>query len=150
MAKTRSNYSILVDVELDTSNIQKQLDKNAKVQLNTTDAIKSLLGLDNAMEDTSLTFQAANEVFSTTKDILMSMVNQVYELDSAIIEFQKVSDLTGDALDNYVQKLNDMGDSVAKTGKPKCQAPDDGIVNQHQYPLEIQYNLRAYSTTMVA
>ena len=150
MAKKRSNYSILVDVELDTSNIQKQLDKNTKVQLNTTDAIKSLLGLDNAMEDTSLTFQAANEVFSTTKDILMSMVNQVYELDSAIIEFQKVSDLTGEALDNYVQKLNSMGDSVAKTGKPKCQAPDDGIVNQHQYPLEIQYNLRAYSTTMVA
>ena len=150
MAKTRSNYSILVDVELDTSNIQKQLDKNAKVQLNTTDAIKSLLGLDNAMEDTSLTFQAANEVFSTTKDILMSMVKQVYELDSAIIEFQKVSDLTGDALDNYIQKLNSMGDSVAKTGKPKCQAPDDGIVNQHQHPLEIQYNLRAYSTTMVA
>ena len=150
MAKTRSNYSILVDVELDTSNIQKQLDKNAKVQLNTTDAIKSLLGLDNAMEDTSLTFQAANEVFSTTKDILMSMVKQVYELDSAIIEFQKVSDLTGEALDNYVQKLNSMGDSVAKTGKPKCQAPDDGIVNQHRYPLEIQYNLRAYSTTMVA
>lgn len=150
MAKTRSNYSILVDVELDTSNIQKQLDKNAKVQLNTTDAIKSLLGLDNAMEDTSLTFQAANEVFSTTKDILMSMVKQVYELDSAIIEFQKVSDLTGEALDNYVQKLNDMGNSVAKTGKPKCQAPDDGIENQHQYPLEIQYNLRAYSTTMVA
>ena len=150
MAKTRSNYSILVDVELDTSNIQKQLDKNTKVQLNTTDAIKSLLGLDNAMEDTSLTFQAANEVFSTTKDILMSMVKQVYELDSAIIEFQKVSDLTGEALDNYVQKLNSMGDSVAKTGKPKCQAPDDGIVNQHQHPLEIQYNLRAYSTTMVA
>ena len=150
MAKTRSNYSILVDVELDTSNIQKQLDKNAKVQLNTTDAIKSLLGLDNAMEDTSLTFQAANEVFSTTKDILMSMVKQVYELDSAIIEFQKVSDLRGEALDNYVQKLNSMGDSVAKTGKPKCQAPDDGIVNQHQHPLEIQYNLRAYSTTMVA
>ena len=150
MAKTRSNYSILVDVELDTSNIQKQLDKNAKVQLNTTDAIKSLLGLDNAMEDTSLTFQAANEVFSTTRDILMSMVEQVYELDSAIIEFQKVSDLTGEALDNYVQKLNSMGDSVAKTGKPKCQAPDDGIVNQHQHPLEIQYSLRAYSTTMVA
>ena len=150
MAKTRSNYSILVDVELDTSSIQKQLDKNAKVHLNTTDAIKSLLGLDSAMEDTNLTFQAANEVFNTTKDILMSMVGQVYELDSAIIEFQKVSDLTGDALDNYVQKLNDMGDSVGRTGKPKCQAPDDGIANQHQYPLEIQYNLRAYSTTMVA
>lgn len=150
MAKTRSNYSILVDVELDTSSIQKQLDKSAKVQLNTTDAIKSLLGLDSAMEDTSLTFQAANAVFSTTKDILMSMVGQVYELDSAIIEFQKVSDLTGNSLDNYIQKLNDMGDSVGRTGKPKRQAPDDGIVNQHQHSLEIQYSLRAYSTTMVA
>lgn len=63
---------------------------------------------------------------------------------------KKVSDLSGSSLDNYVAKLSEMGTVVARTGKPKRQAPDDGIANQHQEPLEIQYSLRAYSTTMVA
>ena len=63
---------------------------------------------------------------------------------------KKVSDLSGSALDDYVAKLSEMGSAVARTGKPKCQAPDDGIVNQYQEPLEIQYSLRAYSATMVA
>lgn len=61
---------------------------------------------------------------------------------------KKVSDLSGISLDNYVSKLSEMGTAVARTGKPKCQAPDVGIVNQHQEPLEIQYSLRAYLTTM--
>ena len=104
----------------------------------------------NMLYNTHLTFQAANEIFSTSIDIIKSMVEQVYALDAAIIEFQKVSDLSGQALDNYISKLSTMGEAVARTGKPKCQAPDDGIVNQHQEPLEIQYNLRAYSTTMIA
>lgn len=153
MAKTNANYSILVDVELDTSTISKQLQtaaKNVKLDLGTKGAVQDIEDLGSAMEDTSLTFQAANEVFSKSIEIISAMVDQVYELDTALTEFKKVSDLSGTALDDYVSKLSDMGDAVARTGKPKCQAPDDGIVNQHQEPLEIQYNLRAYSTTMVA
>ena len=153
MAKTNSMYSILVDVDLQTSTIQKQLNdasKNLKVDLKTSNASKDLKDLGDTMDDVSLTFQAANEIFSKSIDIIMSMVDQVYELDSALTEFRKVSDLSGSALDDYVDKLNTMGSAVARTGKPKCQAPDDGIVNQHQKPLEIQYSLRAYSATMVA
>ena len=153
MAKTNSMYSILVDVDLQTSTIQKQLNdasKNLKVDLNTSNASKDLKDLGDTMDDVSLTFQAANEIFSKSIDIIMSMVGQVYELDSALTEFKKVSSLSGSALDDYVSKLSDMGDAVARTGKPKCQAPDVGIGNQHQEPLEIQYSLRAYSTTMVA
>ena len=152
MAKTNANYSILVDVELDTSTISKQLQtaaKNVKLDLGTKGAVQDIEDLGSAMEDTSLTFQAANEVFSKSIEIISAMVDQVYELDTALTEFKKVSDLSGTALDDYVSKLSDMGDAVARTGKPKCQAPDDGIVNQHQEPLEIQYSLRAYSTTMV-
>lgn len=147
------NYSILVDVELNTKNVQQQLNnklKDLKVNMNTKDATKSLKELDSSMMDTYLTFQVANEIFSTSIDIIKSMVEQVYKLDAAIIEFQKVSDLSGQALDNYISKLSEMGSTVARTGKPKCQAPDDGMVNQHRTPLEIQYSLRAYSTTMVA
>ena len=147
------NYSILVDVELNTKNVQQQLNnklKDLKVNMDTKDATKSLKELDSSMMDTYLTFQAANEIFSTSIDIIKSMVEQVYKLDAAIIEFQKVSDLSGQPLDNYISKLSEMGSAVARTGEPKCQAPDDGMVNQHQAPLEIQYSLRAYSTTMVA
>ena len=153
MAKTNSNYSILVDVELETSAIKKQLDdaaKNVKLDLDTKNATQDLTDLGDTMEDTSLTFQAANEIFSKSIEVISSMIDQVYELDGALTEFRKVSDLSGSALDDYVAKLSDMGGAVARTGKPKCQASDDGIANQHQEPLEIQYNLRAYSATMVA
>lgn len=147
------NYSILADVELNTSKIQQQLNRNLKglkVNLDANNATRSLNSLNSSATDTYLTFQAANEIFSRSVEIISSMVDQVYELDAAIIEFQKVSDLSGQSLDNYIGKLNEMGSSVARTGKPKCQAPDDGIVNQYQEPLEIQYSLRAYSATMVA
>ena len=153
MAKTNSNYSILVDVELETSTIKKQLDeasKNIKINLDTKNAKQDIEDLSYAMEDTSLTFQAANEIFSRSIEVISSMVDQVYELDTAFTDFKKVSDLSGSALDDYVTKLSNMGQAVARTGKPKRQAPDDGIVNQHQEPLEIQYSLRAYSATMVA
>ena len=148
-----NNYSVLVGVELDTKNVQQQLNqnlKNLKVDLDTKDTTKGLNDLNSSITDTYLTFQAANEIFSTSIDIIKSMTEQVYALDSALIEFQKVSNLSGQSLENYVTKLSEMGSTVARTGKPKCQAPDDGIVNQHQHPLEIQYNLRAYSATMVA
>lgn len=146
------NYSILVDVELDTSNIQKQLNqsfKNTKIDLDTKNAVEGMDELNASTLDTYLTFQAANEIFSKSIEIIEAMVEQVYALNEATIEFQKVSDLSGTSLDNYIAKLSEMGDAVARTGKPKCQAPDDGMVNQHRHPLEIQYNLRAYSTTMV-
>lgn len=143
------NYSILADVELNTSTVQKQLN-NLKVNFGIGNAKKELDNLNTSMSATSLTFQAANEIFSTATDIISSMVEQIFELDAALTEFKKVSDLSGSALDNYVAKLSEMGTVVARTGKPKRQAPDNGIVNQYQEPLEIQYNLIAHSTTMVA
>ena len=123
------NYSILADVELNTKNIQSQLDK-VKIKLNTNEATNGLKKLDDEAEEVSLTFQAANEIFSNTVQIISSMVEQVYALNEAQIEFQKVSDLSGEALDAYTAKLMQMGGQVARTGKPKRQAPNVGIVNQ--------------------
>lgn len=127
------NYSILADVELKTTNLQKQLTEKAKglkINLDTKDAVTNTENLRNTMEDTSLTFQAANEIFSKSVEIIESMVDRVYKLDKAIVEFKKVSDLDGKSLDNYIDKLSDMGSVVARSGKPRCQAPNDGIVNQ--------------------
>ena len=151
----KNAWSVLVGVELDTNaqKIQQQLNKiskDLKVDIDTKDAKNGVDSLTQSVEDLSLSYQAANAILSKSIEIISSMVNEVYALDTALTEYKKVSDLSGKSLDNYVTKLANMGNAVARTGKPKSQAPDDGIVNQHQEPLEIQYNLRAYSTTMIA
>lgn len=120
-----NNYSVLVGVELDTKNVQKQLDnnlKNLKVDLDADKAVKSMNDLTDSAENALLTFQVANEVFRTSVEIIGSMVDQVFELDTALTEFKKVSDLSGSSLDNYVSKLSAMGTEVARTGSEMVEA----------------------------
>lgn len=84
-----NNYSVLVGVELDTKNVQKQLDnnlKNLKVDLDADKAVKSMNDLTDSAENALLTFQVANEIFRTSVEIIGSMVDQVFELDTAITE----------------------------------------------------------------
>ena len=104
-----SVWSILVGVEFDTKQIAKQL------QTNLNNLSKNMKLPRKSAEDLGVTFNAANEVFRTSVDIISSMTSEVYELDKALIEFQKVSDLSGTALDDYVDKLGTMGQSVART-----------------------------------
>lgn len=125
-----ANYKILVDVELETKDIQKKINeatKNAKVKFDSSD-------LDTAIkqaEKFGLTFQEANLIMNKSLDIISAMVDEVYTLDSAMTEFKKVSTLDGSSLDAYEKKLAKIGKTVARTGKPKCQARSDGMENQH-------------------
>ena len=64
-------------------------------------------------------------------DIISAMVDEVYALDASLTEFKKVSELDGSSLDAYQKKLAEIGKTVARTGKPKCQARNVGMVNQH-------------------
>lgn len=131
MARTSNNFSIFAKVELDTSTIQKQLDAVAKkVKFDLDDSniklatasfnnlSESVKSSNSSIEDFSLSFQAANEVFSTAVDLITSMTKQVFELDSSLTEMKKVSDLSGESLDKYVDKLSGLGTQVARTGKP--------------------------------
>ena len=128
-----TNFTILVDAEIQNiSQISKQLQnlgKNTKIQLDVDSN-----GLKEAtanIEDMGLTFQQANAIMSTSIDIISSMVDQVFEMNDALIEFQKVSDLAGTSLDSYVDKLTQMGDEVARTGKPLCLSQNVRMVNVH-------------------
>lgn len=131
MAKS-SNWSILVDVDLQVEQAKKQLQqefKNTKITLNTQEASSNLKDLtsnvknnSSAIEDLSLTYQVANEIFRDSIEVIGTMVDQVFELDTALTEFKKVSDLSGTALDNYVDKLSDMGDEVARTGSKMIES----------------------------
>lgn len=113
-----SAWSILVGVDFDTSQIQKKLNqatKNLDIKIDTGNAVSGIKKLNNSMEDAWLTFNVANEIFRTSIDLIGSMATQVYELDTALTEFKKVSDLSGASLDAYVDKLSTMGSEVART-----------------------------------
>ena len=130
-----SNYSIIVDAELDLKKIKEQLKEVAsngvdlKVHGATQgkkeidDVTKSTRQLNEAGQDLELTFNVAHEVFSKFLSVVKDMAGQVYELDAALTEFKKVSDLSGSALDDYVDKLSQLGQEVGRTGKPNRSEP---------------------------
>lgn len=125
-----ANYKILVDVELDTAELKKKLKdatKDAKVKLDSDDIEEAT----KQAEKFGLTFQEANLIMNKSLEIITAMVDEVYTLDSAMTEFKKVSSLDGSSLDAYEEKLAKIGKTVARTGKPKCQARGVGMVNQH-------------------
>ena len=143
MATTKGrNYSILVGIKLDTSDVQKQLDKiklndiNINVKVNGKDELKetneilketnkenkkaSKVTKEHAdeVEKLGLTYQQANAIMSKSVEIIGMMVDSVFSLDDALTSFKKVSDLSGQSLDDYVDKLTQMGLEVGRTGKP--------------------------------
>lgn len=129
MAKSNANYSILVDIELQTKQIQDQLDKaGKKAKLNVTDNGGTKKLKEDAQE-LELQWQQAQYVMSECLKVINSMVDEVYSLNSAMIEFQKVSDLSGQGLEDYLDKLSEMGKEVARTGRPLCLSRKVRMVN---------------------
>ena len=143
MATTKGrNYSILVGIKLDTSDVQKQLDAikgreiKVKVSVEGNEELKetaetmgqlpkrsktvkdSIKDQADEVEKLGLTYQQANAIMSKSVEIIGSMVDSVFSLDDALTSFKKVSDLSGQSLDNYVEKLTQMGLEVGRTGKP--------------------------------
>ena len=130
-----TNYSIIVGAELDLKKIKEQLKEVASngVDLKVhgaaqgkkeiADVTKSTRQLNEAGQDLELTFNVAHEVFSKFLSVVKDMAGQVYELDAALTEFKKVSDLSGSALDDYVDKLSQLGQAVGRTGKPNRSEP---------------------------
>ena len=120
MANTSgSNYSIIVDAKLDLESIDKQLKqsrKTIKFDADTQSAKQQL-------QDLGLTYQQLQLIASQSIETFKILSEQVFELDGAITEFQKVSDLSGDALDRYVSKLSEAGREVSRTGKPNRSEP---------------------------
>ncbi len=129
-------YSIYVEAELNLDKLKKDLQtKGLKLPLTVDDsgakkASKTLEDISNKMEDANsqvsqfgLTWQEASSIMSKCVDIIEKMTDQVFELDTSLTEFKKVSDLSGSALDSYVDKLSDMGKEVARTGKPNRSEP---------------------------
>lgn len=114
-----SDWKILVGVELDTSSIQSQLSsltgKGSKVSLNTGDATKGLNAMSSSAKTAGMTLQEANMIWNGSIGVLKSFASQILEVDASLTEFKKVSDLQGNSLAKYTQKLQTMGKTIGKT-----------------------------------
>lgn len=79
-------------------------------------ASEQIRGTATAVEESTLSYQEWNVVLNACIDTIKSFAEQTFEMDSALTDFKKVSDLSGDSLDQYVNKLQDLGSTVARTG----------------------------------
>lgn len=62
-------------------------------------------------------YLSVTTVFYKAAEAVRSMISEVTELDSSLVELRKVTDLEGSSLDAYVDKAYAAGEALAKTGK---------------------------------
>lgn len=150
MAMNSSNFQILVNAVLDAKNIQAQLDKisqkyatmKAGIDVDTSklnDALSGLKGLKVGFDDTSTsaekTSQSIGDIFAKVskfggvtlvinelRQSLMDGVDAVRELDAAVTEYKKVSDLTDEGMKQYIEDAREMGLEVGRTATEAMQA----------------------------
>ena len=126
-----SNFSVLVDLVPDVSSLKQKL-KNQKIEINTkvtgTEQVKNLntavQDTNQSVEEATITWQQYREVLNLATRAIEAFVGQTMEMDEALTEFKKVSTLSGNELDRYVDKLAQAGKQVARTGKPNRSEPE--------------------------
>ena len=115
----------------DVSSLKQKL-KNQKIEINTkvtgTEQVKNLntavQDTNKSVEEATITWQQYREVLNLATRAIEAFVGQTMEMDEALTEFKKVSTLSGNELDRYVDKLAQAGKQVARTGKPNRSEPE--------------------------
>lgn len=69
-----------------------------------------------------LTYMSVTDIFFRVKNAIMDMVEEVEELDEALVELQKVTDLEGESLEKFIDNAYEAGETVAKTGTEMIEA----------------------------
>ena len=69
-----------------------------------------------------LTYNTVTQFFNTVMNGIKDMIEQVKDLDKALVELQKVTDLEGESLKKFVAEAYEAGEAVAKTGTEMVEA----------------------------
>lgn len=140
-----NTYNIKVTGTLDTSKIQEALkgveQKYGTVKIGTGAASgikgigvaakesKGMLGeFTSQLTNLSSTipkvaaFGVATMAVNAFRDAIADGVQAVFDMDAALTEFRKVSDIGGEELDKYIDKATELGTTVARTGKEMIEA----------------------------
>lgn len=68
------------------------------------------------------TYMSVTQVFYTIKNTIKDMIQEVIDLDSALTELRKVTDLEGESLQRFTSDAYDAAEAVAKTGTEMVEA----------------------------
>ena len=69
-----------------------------------------------------LTYMSVTDIFFRVKNAIVDMIHEVEELDSALVELKKVTDLEGESLNKFIDEAYKAGATVAKTGTEMVEA----------------------------
>ena len=72
-------------------------------------------------------FGAITAIFGLVTGAVAEAVNVVKEFDSAMTEFNKVSDISGSNLDSYTEKLGELGTEIARTRTQMVEASTEFV-----------------------
>lgn len=92
-----------------------------KISASMKDASKNAKDLGVGLRDFSGTllkvaeFQIITKILNLAISAMSEAISTVKEYDDALTEFKKVSDLSGESLDEYTEKLGKLGGEVART-----------------------------------
>lgn len=114
-----SAWKIKVGVDLDTSEIDAKLGQydGKKIKMDVdVGGQKEAKKASDTIKDAGLSYQQYRLILDKAVDAVKSMTGQTLKLNDAQTEFKKVSDLSGEALNNYTQKLAKMGKQVGRSG----------------------------------
>ena len=101
--------------------VGKTKEVNQAVDTNAKQADKWKYSWSKAFQSFT-TYMSVTTVFYQTVAAIKSMIDEVVELDGALVELQKVTDLEGESLDKFTKKAYDAAETVAKTGTEMINA----------------------------
>lgn len=120
---------------LDTTRMQQAMDnfqkKNANINFgktiskNTQEAASGFANATKSSKGFFDTLRNVNSIINVMQGlftVIKSVTSSVFELDSALTEYKKVSDLSGSSLDQFTEKASNLGNTVARTTAQMIQA----------------------------
>ena len=111
-----ADFYINARVKVDTASVQEQLNKIKTPTIKTDSSSVKQLGNEFVTTTAKVAkFAASTAVIGAVTSAVREAIDVTKEYDSTLTEFKKVSDLTGQSLDNYAQKLGELGTTVART-----------------------------------
>ena len=93
----------------------KTLKDNTENLKKATNSSKSLGQTFAETTEKVFRFGLSTKIISGVQQAIVEAKDTIFEFDGALTEFKKVSDLSGESLNNYTEKLGIMGEEVART-----------------------------------
>lgn len=125
LAEAKAKYSSLIPELKDFENQSKKLSDTTN---SLSDRIKRYFQ-----------FNVVSEGVQLLKRGIRECVDSVRELDVSLVELQKVSDLTGDSLDDITNRAFNLGESLARTGKDVIDAVT--VAKRAGFNMEDSFNI---------